>query len=203
MHMRSVFFRCKQCAHNACGSQLEPVSIEGLDVQVLFVHILKIGGVRLGVQALQVSPSQNADLEGLDPQPDLPILRMRTRRGPGLGPPGAQWKRALTQGLYAWLILRFCLFISNWGSTQKIRNLLGRFVTAPLTPKNCSLKFWCSPAWDLKLVRFLSTLPYATQIDSQRTCLLAYLSLAQLAFISPLRYSSLLQVLACLRVCSY
>ena len=37
-------------------------------------------GVRLGIQALQVCILWRRDLEGLDPQPDPPILRMRTRR---------------------------------------------------------------------------------------------------------------------------
>ena len=37
-------------------------------------------------------PDLHTDLEGLDPHPDPPILRMQTRRGPGPGPP---WKPAL------------------------------------------------------------------------------------------------------------
>ena len=71
--------------------------MEVQDLDPLLVRILKMGGLG-GVQALQVCPPQNADLEGLDPYPDHPpILRMRTRRGPGPGPP---WKLALIRARF-------------------------------------------------------------------------------------------------------
>ena len=78
---------------------IEPISIEGLDVQALLVRILKMGGPVGGPSPLGLS-STKCRLGGPGPSTGPPILRMQTRRGPGPGPLGAQWKRALTLCVY-------------------------------------------------------------------------------------------------------
>ena len=77
-------------AHNNLPWE-EPISIEDLDVQALFVCILKMGGP-VGGPGLPGLSSTKCRPGRPGPQLDPPILRMRTRMSLGPGPPGAEWK---------------------------------------------------------------------------------------------------------------